>query len=172
MLIESCIFSLLFNQIQTLLQQVVIVVWGEQACPQCWESNLQRNHSLGLICHWERGLPCWPTRGDLIRPENVLQLFHPFTLNIVQPLLEFAHYDLINSLGLPIPLWIAEVEYLFLMPKSQQYLLKALLSNWRPLSVMRVWGIPNRVTIFFQTNLLASTSVIFANGSTSTHLVK
>ena len=45
------------------------------------------------------------------------------------------------------------MEYLFVIPKSQQYLLKALLSNCRTLSKIRVWGNPNWVTIFFQTNL-------------------
>ena len=53
------------------------------------------------------------------------------------------------------------MEYLFVMPRSQQYLLKALLSNCSLLSEMSVWGIPNQVTIFFQTNFLASASLIF-----------
>ena len=70
------------------------------------------------------------------------------------------------------PWGYAGVEYLLVIPRSQQYLLKDLLLNWRPLSEMRVWGTPNSVTIFFQTNFLASTSLIFAKGSTSTHLVK
>ena len=72
----------------------------------------------------------------------------------------------------PFPWGYAGVEYLLVMPKSQQYLLKAFLSNWSLLFEMRVRGIPNRVTIFFQRNLLASTSLIFANGSVSTHMVK
>ena len=79
---------------------------------------------------------------------------------------------LILSLGLSISLEVAEVEYLFVIPKSQQYLLKALLSNWRPLSEIGVWGTPNRVTIFFQIKFLASTSLMLARGSASTHLVK
>ena len=72
----------------------------------------------------------------------------------------------------PFPYGYVGVEYLFVMSRLQQYLIKALLSNWSPLSEMSVWGIPNWVTIFFQTNLLASTSLIFANDSASTHLVK
>ena len=35
------------------------------------------------------------------------QLFHLFSLRIIQPLLESAHYDLVNSLGLSIPLGIS-----------------------------------------------------------------
>ena len=38
----------------------------------------------------------------------------------------------------PFPCGYAGVQYLFAVPKSQQYLLKALLSNWRPLFEMRV----------------------------------
>ena len=34
------------------------------------------------------------------------QLFHPFTLYIIQPLLESIQYDFIDSLNLSIPLWI------------------------------------------------------------------
>ena len=36
------------------------------------------------------------------------QLFYPFSFRIIQPLLESAHYDLINSLSLSIPLWISQ----------------------------------------------------------------
>ena len=36
------------------------------------------------------------------------QLFHPFSLCIIQPLLESIYYDFVNSLGLSIPL---EVSY-------------------------------------------------------------
>ena len=79
---------------------------------------------------------------------------------------------LLTASACPFLCGCARVEYLFIMPRSQQYLLTALLSNWRPLSKMRVRGIPNQVTIFFQKNLLASTSLIFANGSASIHLVK
>ena len=35
------------------------------------------------------------------------QLFHPFSLRIIQPLLEFTHYDLINSPSLSIPSWVS-----------------------------------------------------------------
>ena len=72
----------------------------------------------------------------------------------------------------PFPCGYAGVEYLFIMPRSHQYLLKALLSNCKSLSEMRARGTLNLVTIFFQMNFIASISLIFANGSTSTHLVK
>ena len=35
------------------------------------------------------------------------QLFHPFSLHIIQPLLDSIYYDLVNSLGLSIPLGIS-----------------------------------------------------------------
>ena len=56
---------------------------------------------------------------------------------------------LLTALACPFPYGYAGVEYLFVMPRSQQYLLKALLSNCSPLSEMRVRGILNRTTIFF-----------------------
>ena len=43
----------------------------------------------------------------LICPQDMWQLFHPFSLHIIQHLLESTHYDLIDSLGLSIPLWIS-----------------------------------------------------------------
>ena len=79
---------------------------------------------------------------------------------------------LLTALAYPFPCGYAGVEYLFVMPRSQQYLLKALLSNCSPLFEMKVRGILNRVTIFFQTNLFAYASLIFANDSVSTHLMK
>ena len=59
-----------------------------------------------------------------------------------------------------------------MIPSLQQYLLKALLSNWSPLFEMRVRETLNRVTIFLQMNFLASASLMLANGLVSTHLVK
>ena len=64
------------------------------------------------------------------------------------------------------------VECLFFIPNTQQYLQKVLLSNWSPLSEMRVFGTPNLVTIFRHMNLFTSWSRMFARGSASTHLVK
>ena len=37
---------------------------------------------------------------------NMWQLFHPPSLCVIQPFLESIHYDLVNSLGLPIPLGV------------------------------------------------------------------
>jgi len=34
------------------------------------------------------------------------QFFHPFSLCVVQPLFKPTNYDLVDSFGLPIPLWI------------------------------------------------------------------
>ena len=46
-------------------------------------------------------------RCSLICPQDMWQLFHPFSLCIIQPLLESIHYDLIDNLGLAILLWIS-----------------------------------------------------------------
>ena len=35
------------------------------------------------------------------------QLFYPSSLRVIQPFLESIHYDLIDNLGLSIPLWIS-----------------------------------------------------------------
>ena len=35
------------------------------------------------------------------------QLFYPFSLLVIQPLLKSTHYDLVNNLGLSIPLGIS-----------------------------------------------------------------
>ena len=66
----------------------------------------------------------------------------------------------------------AEVEYLFLMPRSLQNSRKALLSNCNPLSDIRESGTPNLVIMFLHINFLTFTSRIFINASTSAHLVK
>ena len=72
----------------------------------------------------------------------------------------------------PLHCGYAGVEYLFFMPNPQQYLWKALLSNWRQLSDMRVFGILNLVTIFHHTNFFTSWFRMLARGLASTHLVK
>ena len=36
------------------------------------------------------------------------QLFDPFPICIIQPLLESTYYDLIDGFGLPIPSWISQ----------------------------------------------------------------
>ena len=66
----------------------------------------------------------------------------------------------------------AGVEYLFLIPMLLQNLRKVLLSNCSPLFYTRDSGTPNLVTRFLHTNFLTSTSRIFANSSTSAHMVK
>ena len=43
----------------------------------------------------------------MIRPQNVRQFFYLSSLCIIQPFLKSTYYDLIDSLGLPIPLWIS-----------------------------------------------------------------
>ena len=66
----------------------------------------------------------------------------------------------------------AEMEYLFLIPRSLQNLQQALLSNYNPLSDIRDSGTPNLITIFLHSNFLTSTSQILASASASAHLVK
>ena len=70
------------------------------------ESSLQRNDSLGPTSHWRGRLPSGPIRCSLVCPKDVWQLFHPFSLCIIQPLFKPTHYDLIDSFSLSIPLWI------------------------------------------------------------------
>ena len=65
---------------------------------------------------------------------------------------------LLAASACPLLRGYAGVEYLFMMPRSQQKSQKALLSNCNPLLEMRVFGTPNLVTIFFHTNFLTSTS--------------
>ena len=79
---------------------------------------------------------------------------------------------LLTASAYPLLWGYAEVEYLFMMPRSRQKSRKALLSNCNPLLEMRVFGTPNLVTIFFHTNFLTSTSWILAKASASAHLVK
>ena len=100
------------------------------------------------------------------------QLLNPFPLGVIQSFLKPIDDDFVGSFGLPVSLGISWVEYLFVIPSSEQYLLKALLSNWSSLSEIRVQGTLNRVTMFLQTNLLASTYLMLASGLASTHLVK
>lgn len=64
------------------------------------------------------------------------------------------------------------MKYMFFIPKSQQYLRKALLSNLSPLFEMKVCGKSNLVTMFYQTNLFTSWSWMLERGSTLTHFVK
>ena len=42
-----------------------------------------------------------------ICPKDVWQLFHPFSLRIIQPFLKSIHYDFIDSLNLSIPLGVS-----------------------------------------------------------------
>ena len=46
------------------------------------------------------------------------------------------------------------MEYRLVIPNSQQYSLKFLLSNWRPLSEMSMCRVPKRVIIFFPNEFL------------------
>ena len=136
------------------------------------KSSFQKNDSLDPIGHGEGHLLSGFARSSLVSPNDVWQLFQLFPFASSNLFLSPLTMTLLTASACPFPYGYAEVEYLFFMPRSQQYLWKTLLSNWSPLSEISVWGIPNRVTIFFQTNVLASTSLIFANGSASTHLVK
>ena len=44
----------------------------------------------------------------MICPKDMWQLLHPFSFYVIQPLFEPTHYDLIDSLGLSILLWICQ----------------------------------------------------------------
>ena len=90
----------------------------------------------------------------------------PFPLRFILPFFQPINYDFINCFRLPVSLWVSKVEYLFLIPSSPQYLLKALLSNWRPFSEIKVCGTSNLVTIFFQTRSHLQFPSAFGKGPT------
>ena len=93
-----------------------------------------------------------------LAPSNLL--FNPFKI------------VLLMASACPLFWGYVGVEYLFVMPRSRQKSRKVLLSNYIPLSKIRVFGTPNLVTIFFHTNFLTSMSRMLANASASAHLVK
>ena len=64
------------------------------------------------------------------------------------------------------------VEYRFLIFSSKQKVLKAMLSNCGPLSTIIACRILNRKTMFFQNNVETSLSLMLAQASASTHLLK
>ena len=64
------------------------------------------------------------------------------------------------------------VEYEFLIFRLLQKFMYTLLSNCGPLSVIIYCRIPNRQPIFFHTNWTSSLSLIAAEASVSTHLLK
>lgn len=63
------------------------------------------------------------------------------------------------------------MEYLSLISRSLQYFRKDLFSNCNLLSEINVFGTPNLIIMFFQTNFFTFTSQIFAKVSASTHFV-
>ena len=67
--------------------------------------------------------------------------------------------NLLVASACPLLCGLVSLDYLFLIPNSQQYLRKALLLNWRPLSNMRVCGMPNLVTIFHQKNFVLVSNI-------------
>lgn len=67
--------------------------------------------------------------------------------------------NLLVASACPLLCGLVSLDYLFLIPNSQQYLRKALLLNWRPLSKMRVCGMPNLVTIFHQKNFVLVSNI-------------
>ena len=132
----------------------MVVARSERTRSQRGESSLQRNDSLSPISHREGCLLSGFVRSSPVSPKDVWEPFHPFSLRIIQSLLKSTHYNLLTVLACSFPCGYAGVKYLFVMPRSQQYLLKAFLSNCSPLSEMRVRGILNRTTIFFPSKSL------------------
>ena len=99
-------------------------------------------------------------------------VFHPLSLYFIQSFLESIHYDLIDSLNLSIPLWICQGGISVCYAQVTAIPPEGFAIKLKPLSKMSVLRIPNRVTIIFQINLLASISLILASSSALTHLVK
>ena len=67
--------------------------------------------------------------------------------------------------------WATDVN-LSLMPNSEQKALNLSLSNYFPLSVIKVWGMPNLHMTSFQKKCWIRASVMVGTASTSTHFMK
>ena len=100
------------------------------------------------------------------------QLFYPFPLSIVQTLLESTHYDLVNGLGLAIPLGIGWGRVSVLDSQVTAVSLERFAIELKTVVRDEVMRDSESGDNIFHTNFLASMSLMFAKGSTSTHLVK
>ena len=77
-----------------------------------------------------------------------------------------------TTLACPFPYGYAGVEYLFIIPKSQQYLLKNFAIKLKTIVRNNSMRDPKPSDNIFPNKSLASMSLIFDNGLALTHLVK
>ena len=83
------------------LKKIVIgIVWGDQFLYISFRFDYK-------VSSWKGGLPSGPTRSSLVCPKDMWQLFHPFSLCVIQSLFKSTYYNLIDNLGLSISLWIS-----------------------------------------------------------------
>ena len=120
----------------------------------------------------EKGVSLVDLLGCSVCPQNFRQLLWPPALRTFNLLFNPFTIALLEASAWLLLCGYAGVEYRFTMPRLLQYSRKALLSNCNPLFNTSDSGTPNLVTIFLHTNFLTSTSQMFANASTFTHLVK
>ena len=111
-------------------------------------------------------------RSSPVCPKDVWQLFYLFSLCDIQPLFKPTHYDLIDSFGLSIPLWICKggisicyVQVISIPPEGFAIKLKTIIRD----ECTRDSKPSDNI---FQEKSLGIYILIFASGSTSTHLVK
>ena len=98
--LHSSIKSRLFRNSSLLLlgvKELVVSVWN----PVSKEITASTPYII------ENGVSHVDLRGVVRYFQRMWQLFHPFSLCIIQPLLKSIHYDFIDNLGLSIPLWIS-----------------------------------------------------------------
>ena len=91
------------------------------------------------------------------------------------PKLPKCHYrNLLSnfSMNANAAFWTASEVNLSLTPNSEQNILNFSLSNCFPLSIIKVWGMPNLQMNSFQKKYYIRASVIVGTASTSTHFVK
>ena len=72
------------------------------------ETEIQLAEELTEVCR-DYCKETWKEALNLVKvlaASEWRQLFHLSSLHIIQPFLESTHYDLINSFGLSIPLWV------------------------------------------------------------------
>ena len=96
----------------------------------------------------------------------------PPTLRIIQLFLKSIYYDFIDSLDLFIPLGVNRGGIFIRNSQVTTVSLEGLIIKLQ--AIVRDKGMrdPESSYNIFHINLLASTSLMLANGSTSTHLVK
>ena len=88
----------------------LFLVWGIQFL----------ENSLGTISYWKGRLPCGSTGHSSVCTKDVWQFFHPFSLASSSLFLSPLTMTLLTTSACPFSCGYVGVEYLFVMPRSQQ----------------------------------------------------